>query len=144
MSDRAAVFVRLTPDQARKLDVAAAVVPATKRDLIGGLVERYVDPETEEGRLLRRLQLPDSVLGPALQAMLTEVTEDGVPGSVDFRSLQVREFGTIYEGLLESSLSLADSDLTLDARGGDEAVEPTRHPLEAGGCIFRQVSARFA
>jgi excisionase family DNA binding protein len=56
MSDRAAVFVRLTPDQARKLDVAAAVVPATKRDLIGGLVERYVDPETEEGvEALRRV-----------------------------------------------------------------------------------------
>lgn len=41
---------------------------------------------------------------------------DGAPGPVDFRSLSVREFGTIYEGLLESSLSVAPSDLTLDAR----------------------------
>lgn len=75
------------------------------------------DPATVEGGLLQKLVLPDSVLGPALQAMLTEVTEDGTRGSVDFRSLQVREFGTIYEGLLESSLSLAEVDLTIDAKG---------------------------
>lgn len=75
------------------------------------------DTETEEGRLLQRLELPDSILGPALKAMLTEITEDGVPGAVDFRSLQVREFGTIYEGLLESSLSLAEADLTTDRNG---------------------------
>ncbi|MHA6695298.1 Eco57I restriction-modification methylase domain-containing protein [Homoserinimonas sp. A520] len=75
------------------------------------------DPTTVEGALLRKLELPDSVLGPALQAMLTEVTGDGVPGPVDFRSLQVREFGTIYEGLLESSLSLAGSDLAVNRSG---------------------------
>ncbi|WP_434810131.1 Eco57I restriction-modification methylase domain-containing protein [Microbacterium sp. bgisy189] len=75
------------------------------------------DPATEEGELLTKLSLPDSVLGPALQAMLTEVTEDGTRGPVDFRSLQVREFGTIYEGLLESSLSLAEVNLTVDAKG---------------------------
>ena len=67
--------------------------------------------------------------------MLTEVTEDGVPGAVDFRSLQVREFGTIYEGLLESSLSLADIDLTVDragafvpAKNGDEVIAPAGEP----------------
>ena len=41
---------------------------------------------------------------------------------VDFRSLKVREFRTIYEGLLESSLSLAETDLTFD----DSAVGPRR------------------
>lgn len=75
------------------------------------------DPSSEEGKQLERLQLPDSVMGPALQAMLTEVTEDGVTGAVDFRSLQVREFGTIYEGLLESSLSLAEGNLATDRAG---------------------------
>ena len=49
MSDRSALFVRLTPELAGRLDRAAAVVPARKKDLIGGLVERYVDPETAEG-----------------------------------------------------------------------------------------------
>ena len=33
---------------------------------------------------------------------------------MDFRSLSVREFGTIYEGLLESNLSKAGVDLALD------------------------------
>ena len=38
-------------------------------------------------------------------------------GPVDFRSLDVRDFGTIYEGLLESGLSLATEDLAIDASG---------------------------
>jgi hypothetical protein len=93
------------------------------------------DPSTEEGRFLKRLELPDSVIGPALQALLSEDTVDGTRGQVDFRSLQVREFGTIYEGLLESSLSLAEQDLTVDRNGaylpvkdGDEIVAPEGHP----------------
>lgn len=75
------------------------------------------DPHTEEGKFLKGLDLPDAVVGPALQAILTEETEEGVRGAVDFRSLQVREFGTIYEGLLESSLSVAIQDLTTDKSG---------------------------
>lgn len=93
------------------------------------------DPDTDEGALLRRLELPDSVLGPALQEMLVETTEDGVRGAVDFRSLQVREFGTIYEGLLESSLSVADSDLAVDRSGAfvpakedNEVIVPSGTP----------------
>lgn len=75
------------------------------------------DPATEEGMLLSQIKLIDSVVGPALQELLSENTVDGARGPVDFRSLQVREFGTIYEGLLESSLSLAEQDLTLDKNG---------------------------
>lgn len=72
---------------------------------------------SSEGALIRRIELPDSVLGPALRSLLIDISDDGVLGPVDFRSLSVREFGTIYEGLLESSLSLADQDLTLDSNG---------------------------
>ena len=87
-------------------------VPAYNGGLFGS------DPQLRPyGALIKRLSLPDSVLGPALEALLIDKTEDHVTGMVDFRSLSVREFGTIYEGLLESSLSLADSDLTLDANG---------------------------
>ena len=49
MSDRSALFVRLSPEQAGRLERAAAAVPAHKKDLIGGLVERYVHPETADG-----------------------------------------------------------------------------------------------
>ena len=48
-SDRSALFVRLTSEQAGRLERAAAAVPAHKKDLIGGLVERYVHPESPEG-----------------------------------------------------------------------------------------------
>lgn len=99
------------------------------------------DPTTREGAFLKTLELPDRVMGPTLQAILTDLTEEGVPGAVDFRSLQVREFGTIYEGLLESSLSLAAEDLTLDkskayvpAKDGD-AVE-----VAAGQPYFHSAS----
>jgi hypothetical protein len=93
------------------------------------------DPATEEGALLSRVKLTDSVIGPALQELLSEETVDQTWGPVDFRSLQVREFGTIYEGLLESSLSLAEQDLTVDRNGAyvpakdeDEIVAPAGRP----------------
>jgi hypothetical protein len=93
------------------------------------------DPRTQEGALLRKLELPDSVIGPALQELLSEETVDHTRGPVDFRSLQVREFGTIYEGLLESSLSLAEQDLTVDRNGayvpakeGDKICAPAGRP----------------
>jgi hypothetical protein len=93
------------------------------------------DPVAEEGALLSRVKLTDSVIGPALQELLSEETVDQTWGPVDFRSLQVREFGTIYEGLLESSLSLAEQDLTVDRNGAyvpakddNEVVAPAGRP----------------
>ncbi|ABM10424.1 Eco57I restriction-modification methylase domain-containing protein [Paenarthrobacter aurescens] len=89
----------------------------------GGLFS--TDPDrSPEGALIKKIELPDSVLGPALKSLLIDVSNDGVPGPVDFRSLSVREFGTIYEGLLESSLSLAEEDLTLDNSGAWIPAKP--------------------
>jgi hypothetical protein len=84
-------------------------VPAYNGGLFGQ--DKELHPE---GYILSQLSLTDTVMGPALQALLIDLTEEGVKGPVDFRSLSVREFGTIYEGLLESSLSLAEVDLTVD------------------------------
>jgi hypothetical protein len=82
----------------------------------GGLFTN--DPvRSPEGALITRIELPDFTLGPALKSLLIDVSDDGILGPVDFRSLSVREFGTIYEGLLESALSLADEDLTVDSTG---------------------------
>jgi hypothetical protein len=69
------------------------------------------------GAAIVKLRLTDAHFAPALEALLTEPDGNGVLGPVDFRSLSVRDFGTIYEGLLESSLSKATGDLTLDAKG---------------------------
>ena len=94
-----------------------------------------------EGALIAHIQINDAVLGPALQALLIDVSDDGARGPVDFRSLSVREFGTIYEGLLESSLSIATGDLTVDAGGawvpakrGDTVL------VEAGSVYFHSAS----
>jgi len=81
----------------------------------GGLFT--TDPEVSKvGALLEQIQLPDTVVGPALRDLLLVKTEEGL-GPVDFRSLGVREFGTIYEGLLESELSVAEDDLATDKEG---------------------------
>lgn len=75
------------------------------------------------GAAIATLSLSDAAFGPSLSALLVDVGPDGVVGPVDFRSLSVREFGTIYEGLLESRLSVAPGDLALDAEGN---FVPTR------------------
>lgn len=67
------------------------------------------------GAAIADVKLTNAEFGPPLASLLVDVGDEA-PGPVDFRSLSVREFGTIYEGLLESSLSLASTDLALDAR----------------------------
>ena len=81
----------------------------------GGLFA--TDPEVSRvGSLLAGVSLPNTVMGPVLWHLLVIETR-GEIGPVDFRSLTVREFGTIYEGLLESELSVAEVPLTVDDKG---------------------------
>ncbi len=81
------------------------------------------------GAELAGLSLPNAFFEAALRDLLVIETIEGTPGPVDFRSLGVREFGTIYEGLLESELAVADTDLAINAKGtyvpatGDSVVE---------------------
>jgi hypothetical protein len=82
----------------------------------GGLFSN--DPDVNPaGAALTHIELTNAELGPALAALLVDEAADGVIGPVDFRSLSVREFGTIYEGLLESRLAVAREDLTVAADG---------------------------
>ena len=92
----------------------------------GGLFS--TDPELyPEGEVLTRIEIDDAVIGQTLRCLMVDETADGGVGAVDFRALSVREFGTIYEGLLESSLAIADQDLTLDK---DNLYVPAEHPEE--------------
>lgn len=78
--ERTALFVRLTAAQAERLEQAASAVPAHKKDLIGGLVETYVDPTTEAGleRLRELTQRP----------VVIDLGSDApVVGHADFRPL---------------------------------------------------------
>ena len=58
-----ALFVRLPAEHAWRLDRAAAAVSAHKKDLVAGLVDRYVDPESPEGLAALR-SLAETTAGP--------------------------------------------------------------------------------
>lgn len=106
-------------------------VPAYNGGLFG------TDPDVHpEGALIEKLGIQDDILGPVLQHLLLDISEDNVLGPVDFRSLSVREFGTIYEGLLESSLSVANQDLTVDSKGAWVPALKTVEILAKTGDVY--------
>ena len=75
------------------------------------------------GATLTELELTDAEFAPALTGLLIDEGAEGY-GPVDFRSLSVREFGTIYEGLLESRLAVAQDDLTVSRVKGQDQYVP--------------------
>jgi len=98
---------------------------------------------SEHGAILKDVHITNDVMGPVLRALLLDDAEDGTVGQVDFRSLSVREFGTIYEGLLESSLGLAEVDLTLDEDGTwIPAKKKDEVYAEAGQVYFHNTSGQ--
>lgn len=72
---------------------------------------------SEAGAKLADIRLDNAEFGPVLAKLLIDETGDGYEGPVDFRNIGVREFGVIYEGLLESELSLAEQPLGIDDEG---------------------------
>jgi hypothetical protein len=92
------------------------------------------DPEVSEaGARLSEIELTNDEFGPALVSLLIDETDEGYEGPVDFRNIGVREFGVIYEGLLESELSVADRPLGIEKDDDDEKyvpVEPSSERVE--------------
>jgi len=78
---------------------------------------------SEAGARLSDIRLNNAEFGPVLFRLLVDETEDGYQGPVDFRNIGVREFGVIYEGLLESELSVAEQSLTTDKEGHYKPVD---------------------
>ena len=87
------------------------------------------------GAILAGITLPNTVFGPAVSDLLLVEGAEGL-GPVDFRSLGVREFGTIYEGLLESELSIAEVDLAVDKNGAYQPCKKGRTPVVAQGEVY--------
>lgn len=87
------------------------------------------------GRLIEDLSLPNTVTGPVLRDLLLVESAEGL-GPVDFRSLGVREFGTVYEGLLESELSVAETDLAVERSGAYRPVRGRETPIVAKGQVY--------
>ena len=75
------------------------------------------------GFLLSKITISDQTFKEVLKNLLLTKTNEGVYAPIDFRSLSVREFGTIYEGILESELSVAQENLSVNSKG---VYEPTR------------------
>ncbi len=64
-SPEGALFVRLPATAVDKLDRAAEALGVRKKDLVAGLVTRYVDPDSRRGlQELRRSMSDDSASPP--------------------------------------------------------------------------------
>jgi hypothetical protein len=90
----------------------------------GGLFSRDA-AVSAAGAALAAIAVPDNAFGPVLHSLLVDSTPEGW-GPVDFRSLGVREFGTIYQGLLENELSVAEVDLTTEVVEKQEQYRPAK------------------
>ncbi len=102
----------------------------------GGLFSPDADV-SRSGEVLESVELGNDLFGPALRDLLLLETEDGSLGPVDFRSLGVREFGTIYEGLLDCELSVAEADLTTDKDGHYRPVKGKKDDVVvAAGTVY--------
>jgi hypothetical protein len=70
------------------------------------------------------------------QAHAGDRSPDGATDLADFRGLSVREFGTIYEGLLESQLAVAEVDLTTDHHGHYRPCRSGEAPAVEKGRVY--------
>ena len=78
-----ALYVRLPTQAVEKLDRAAHVLGVAKKEVVAGLVARYVDPDSRRGRkALGELAEPDRTSEDASQV---------VPGTHSFRPHEERQ-----------------------------------------------------
>ena len=106
---RNALFVRLTPEQARRLDRAASALPARKKDLIGGLLERFVHPDTPAGlAALRELAGHDET---RRHVTFDLGREQPVVGHAEFRTAPEPE---VLDAAQAAQLLLVDEEAILE------------------------------
>jgi len=96
-------------------------------------------PEAEAARFLLRYRIPDAPLARAIDRMARDEESKGkklIP--IDYKSLGVRQLGSIYEGLLEFRLRVAREEMAL-VKGKKTAevvplreARPTRKILREG------------
>lgn len=91
----------------------------------GGALFSDNEAISKVGAELSKITLPNQCFETVLRDLLVSRTAEGY-GNVDFRSLGVREFGTIYEGLLESGLAMAEMDLVLKKHKNNDVYVPAK------------------
>ena len=98
--------------ESRGIDPEVFYVPAYN----GGLFRTDPDADDDrEARFLARYEAGDSYVARVIE-LLTRSREGDGGGKifVDYSSLDIRHLGSIYEGLLEYQVNVADESLTLD------------------------------
>ena len=109
-SPHAALYVRLPADEARKLDRAAHAVGAPKKDIVAGLVARYVDPDTDDGlAALRRL----GAEAPGALPRRIVIEPDDAPLVVGHHSFRPAELPEVLTPEQAAALLQVDEDAVL-------------------------------
>src|SRR5438132_2659419 len=76
-------------------------------------------------RFLRDHKVPDRYLALAIDRLARDQDERSLAlVFIDYKSLEVRHLGSIYEGLLEFKLKMAEEDLTIQADKKGEKYLP--------------------
>lgn len=88
-------------------------------------VQRGLFKDAGSHEFLGTHRVSDRHLAPALDELSRQEVEGGERRFVDYGFVGVRELGSVYEGLLEFSLRIADEDLVVVKEKG----------LEALGCV---------
>src|SRR3954452_24236052 len=108
--DPAALFVRLPATEARKLDRAAHATGAPKKDLVAGLVARYVDPDSDDGlHALRRL----GAEAPGALPRRVVIDADDPPLVVGHHSFRPAEIPEVLTPAQAAALLQVDEDAVL-------------------------------
>jgi hypothetical protein len=95
-------------------------------------------PETRAGRLLARYAIPDRFLALGLDRLCRDVDDKThALVFVDFKSLGVRQLGSIYEGLLEFKLHIAGEKLAVMQGGGQGALHIPSPKPKTSACWRR-------
>ena len=85
-------------------------------------------------RFLEENAIADRELADALLRLTRDVEAEGAfddPRFIDFRDLGVRHLGSVYEGLLEFKLRIADAHLRKGTEDGKPVWQPADDPAEA-------------
>ncbi|MDX2136480.1 MAG: hypothetical protein SF123_00170 [Chloroflexota bacterium] len=89
----------------------------------GGLFSQ----ETDSGQFLARYGIPDRYLALGLDRLTRDIDQKTQAlVLIDFKSLGVRQLGSIYEGLLEFKLKIATEALAVTKEKGKEVYQPAK------------------
>lgn len=100
-------------------------VPTYNGGLFNSTPDTTDDRDQRIARFLRDHRVPDRYLARAIDRLSRDQDEKTLGlVFIDFKSLEVRHLGSIYEGLLEFKLKVADDDLTTQTEKNREKYIP--------------------